>query len=87
MRRTVTWDPAASDELLRLWLQESNKRNAITIASHRIEQMLRFGATIYGQPSGSDRTLTVAPLSVLYTVSDADMLVTVWQVTWAPTSP
>ncbi len=78
MRYTVTWTAAAIARLTELWLNAPD-RSAVTLASDHIDALLHIDP--YAPSSESrddhDRVMFVQPLGVLYSVSDADRLVTV----------
>jgi hypothetical protein len=83
MRYTVVWVPAAQNRLADLWVQALD-RAAVSAASDEIDRLLRDDPDQKGQPLGRNRGLTVAPLSVLFTVSPDDRLVEVVQVDRVP---
>jgi hypothetical protein len=79
MRYTVVYTPAALKKLAQIWLLSANPQ-AVTDASNQIDQVLGQAADRSGIPVGPYRLLRVDPLEVMYEVSDADCLVTVFQV-------
>ena len=78
---TVTATNEADDELTILWIQTPALRNAITQASARADRELRFDADQKGVPHSlpgypSARMLRIGPLSIQFTASEPDRLVT-----------
>ncbi|MCI0459776.1 MAG: hypothetical protein L0Z62_22730 [Gemmataceae bacterium] len=78
MRYTVTAADSVNDQLARIWLQAAD-RNAVSQTSNTIDQLLKFSPLSCGIAQGSHRTLTVEPLTVVYTVSPADCKVEILQ--------
>lgn len=76
MPYTVVWTRTALDSLATLWL-ESHRRNAITIAQHIIDQMLRHEPESKGVEFYGDRLLVVPPLQIIYSINNLDMQVVV----------
>lgn len=77
---TVVWTLPAEAKLAELWLNAQD-RDAITRASHQIEQDLRNNPHTVGESrSGDNRILFCPPLSVLYFVNENDRKVVVWAV-------
>jgi plasmid stabilization system protein ParE len=77
MTYTVTWTVSARNELVDLWLQATD-RAAVTQAANYVDSVLRTSPLDIGEPSDQGRrTLYEPPLVVLYSVSQADCLVTV----------
>lgn len=64
------------DILARLWVDSSDPA-AITAAFDRAEHVLRFAPDSAGLDCGSHRELTVPPLTVAYTFSPDDCMVTI----------
>ncbi len=79
MRYTVTWLPAAQDELANIWNQASD-RQAVAIAANRIDRTLLRDADQKGWPDNGQRILIDPPLAVTFTVSPDDRLVRVFWV-------
>jgi len=80
MRYTVVWSPDAQDQLVELWLT-SDDRNAITRATHAIDQALQQDPILKGDDFYGDRILVKSPLQVIFRVRADDMLVeviTIW---------
>jgi hypothetical protein len=74
---TVTWTKAAVNELTNLWLNALD-RSAVTRASARIEALLRSNPYAQSESrDGNKRVIFAPPLGVMFTVSDADRIVTV----------
>ena len=80
MKYTVTWTPSAQDELTTIWLQPYEDRQAVTRASHEIDQQLRVDPETKGQDFYGDRVLEVWPLMVVFAIYPDDRLVEVIQV-------
>lgn len=84
MNYTVTWTPKAEQDLAAIWMAAKN-RDAVTIASHTIDQLLAQTPATVGSPRfDTVRSLVVPPLGVDYEIVDADRLVyvlSVWDVT------
>ena len=77
IRYTVVWHGGAQDELARLWI-ESTDRNLLSTAANVIDRELSTDAQVKGvSVEGVLRVMTVAPLQVLFAVSDPDRLVRV----------
>ena len=79
MRFTVTWHPAAEQELADIWLRCAD-RDEITRAAHTIDQLLASVPLSQGEEFYGDRILVVLPLAVTYTVSEPDRAVQILQV-------
>jgi len=79
MRRTVTWEPVAENQLINLWIQAPDQQD-VADASNRIEQALKRDAKRKGQPLGRFRTYRDDPLAVLYLVLPDDCMVKIVQV-------
>jgi hypothetical protein len=71
MRYTVTAADEVLDKLALIWMQAPDAE-AVRRASHEIDVMLRNAPLSRGQDHGTYRTLTVDPLTVVYTVSPPD---------------
>ena len=82
MSYSVTWLPAAEQELADLWLNASD-RGAVTRAAHLIDQRLQTDPENEGEsrPNGR-RILFVPPLAVIFRVQPAGqevLVLTVWR--------
>jgi len=75
---TVTAADSVNDQLARIWLQAFDP-NAVSQASNTIDHLLKFSPLSCGTDQGNYRTLTVEPLTVVYTVSPADCQVEIPQ--------
>jgi len=72
---TVVWHFDAQDQLAEIWLASSS-RNAVTQAAHRIDTILGTNPDSKSRPIADNlRKLTVAPLQVLFAVSESDRIV------------
>jgi hypothetical protein len=79
MRWTVQWDPAAEDELARIWLRAAD-RGAVSAAQARADQLLSRDPLTNGRHlSEGLYQIDVPPLAISYTVDQARQLVVV---TW-----
>jgi mRNA-degrading endonuclease RelE of RelBE toxin-antitoxin system len=68
MKYTVDWLPAAEQELTELWLSAAD-RDAITRASHRMDQRLRADPQNEGESRADGRRILFdAPLGIIYRV-------------------
>ena len=76
MPYTVTASPTALDELALIWTMASD-RDAVSRASNKIDAILKSAPLGQGIDLGDYRTLTIEPLTVCYTVSPDDCLVTI----------
>jgi hypothetical protein len=78
----VEWLQIALDELTNLWTQsDSAQRQAITSASHNLEQRLRSDPANEGESRPGGRRITfVAPLAVRFQVEADGQTVTVLHV-------
>ena len=75
MNFTVSWTPAAQDELAAIWLASRN-RNAITKAAARIDTLLRTRPETHGALLfDTVRELIVAPLGIQFEVVEDDLVV------------
>jgi hypothetical protein len=88
-RYTVVTTEDADNELLTIWLNNRAERGAITRASHRMDQDLRFDAERKGTEdpdfnTPSRRIWEYPPLRVYFEVSEPDRLVRVLQIVWSP---
>ena len=83
MSYSVTWRPAAEQELADLWLSASD-RDAVTRAAHIIDRRLEADPENEGEsrPNGR-RILIVSPLAVIFRVQPTGqevLVLTVWRV-------
>jgi hypothetical protein len=80
MNYTVDWVPRAEQELAALWM-DAQSRDAVTRASHRIDQLLRHDPEQAGEsrPRGR-RILFELPLGVVFRVYPDRRLVRVLHV-------
>ena len=82
MRYTVIWTPNAEGMLAELWLNSAH-RQAVTAASHAIDQQLRIDPDQQGESRDQGRRILLeTPLGVLFRVLPADRIVyvlTVWE--------
>ena len=80
MRYTVLWMPIAEEQLAAIWASASD-RDAVTRASHVIDQALRSHPEEAGESRVADvRVLFETPLGALFTVSPEDRAVRVLSV-------
>jgi hypothetical protein len=79
MPYTVVWDQAALDELASIWVGVSD-RAAVTTAANQVEQTLRRNPHQQGEDFYGDRLLVIDPLSIVFSVNDADRIVRVLRV-------
>jgi hypothetical protein len=85
MRFTVSWRPEVLADLADLW-SVATDRPAITVAADQIDELLSHDATNLGVEVHEDlRALVAAPLTVYFSVSEPDRLVTVVAVRLAAT--
>jgi hypothetical protein len=75
-RYTVVWHDTAQGQLAAIWLGAANK-TSITNAARRIDVALSIDAASKGKALRRHRELRVAPLRVLFAVSETDRLVSV----------
>jgi hypothetical protein len=80
---TVVWHSDAMNHLTEIWLRAAD-RNAVSLASHVVDQTLGQSPELAGEEFYGDRLFDFAPLSVIYRVSEPDCLVTVLQVWYQP---
>lgn len=77
MSYTVRYLPDAEQELAALWM-DSNKRDAVTKAAHRIDQQLQQSPEQLGESRTRDcRIYFDSPLAILFRVRDSSQLVEV----------
>lgn len=75
----VTWKPDAQARLAKLWTDNPQIRQQMSDAADRIDRQLARTPTSIGIViSSHSRMLTEPPLTVLFTVSDADRRVRVY---------
>lgn len=79
MRYTVTWLPHARNELTTIWINAPD-RNAVKTAADAIDLELKRDAHLKGEEYDDVRVLVIEPVSVMFTVSPDDCLVTVTDV-------
>lgn len=77
IRYTVTWLQHALDQLAQLWIDQPHLRNAITAAAAKIDIELATDPEQKGTLSSGMREFIVYPLSVLFSIREADRLVEV----------
>jgi hypothetical protein len=79
----VEWEPAAEDELARLWLRSADPQ-AITKAQAQADQLLARDPIQYGRHlSEGLYAIDLPPLVLTYTIDSAKRLV---EVTWVRSS-
>ena len=78
----VVWKQSALDELASLWNEaDSSLKRRITVAVNQIDKDLAAEPHAAGESrEGERRILLVAPIGILFRVSDADARVSVLQV-------
>jgi hypothetical protein len=70
-RFSVVFSDEAQDQLAQVWLDAGPERNAVTVASHAIEQALASDPLGCGEPEHEGlRKLDMPPLHVLYVVEE-----------------
>ena len=79
MHFTVTWHREAREELARLWVAASNRRELAT-AADAIDRELSRDAHLKGEEFYGDRLFVAAPLAVTYMISVDDRRVEVLDV-------
>ena len=80
IKYTVVWHGGAQDELARLWIEATDRR-LVSIAANAIDLELASDAQRKGvHVTGDLRLLAVAPLQILFPVSDPDRLARVLHV-------
>ena len=80
IRYTVVWLRDAIDDLGEIWLAPQD-RNAVTVASAKIDRDLASDATAKGKPlSEGLRVYDAPPLRAVFSVSDPDRKVEVARV-------
>jgi plasmid stabilization system protein ParE len=79
-RYTVVWVRSAQDDLANLWLNAPD-RNAVTTATHAIDQALGENAPSKGSDLREGlRSLFVPPLRAIFTVREDDRIAEVLRV-------
>jgi hypothetical protein len=74
---TVTWKPAAQNDLANIWMAAPD-RLAVTQSADRIDAILRTDPYTFSESrSGPARIMFVVPLAVAFEVNESDCLVTV----------
>lgn len=77
-RFTVTYSDVAYEDLAREWLA-STDRGLVTHSANEIESALRRDALLQGEEVQEGlRRIIVAPLKAQFTVSEEDLIVTIW---------
>ena len=78
----IEWLQSAMDELSSLWIgADSTQRQAITSATHAVEQRLQIDPANEGESRSGNRRITfVAPLAVRFRVEAYGQTVTVLHV-------
>ncbi len=85
MAYTVDWTREARSQLATIWIRYATFRQAITAAQARIDQLLKADPIRYGTAVAEGLfAINAPPLRALFERSDADRLVTVGGVRWAP---
>jgi hypothetical protein len=80
MKWTVVWQSEALDALAELW-NIGPDRSEVAEASDRIDLLLKREPHSQGEERDGDaRILIEPPLAIYFTVSDEDMLVTIYDV-------
>jgi plasmid stabilization system protein ParE len=86
MTYTVAWTENAQSDLLRLWLESTN-RALITRTADAIDPTLRIDPVLRGETyTASTRLLTIPPLLVLYRVVEEDRMVRILSIQPVPAS-
>lgn len=83
MHYTVASSPAVNDKLADIWLRALD-RNAVRAASDEIDETLKYRPFDVGLPFGTARSLTVGPLTAIYTVSPDDRMVDILDYAYTP---
>jgi hypothetical protein len=76
MQYTVSWEPDADDRLIELWILTS-KRTRVTVAAHRIDQILAADPTVGKHVCEGLWSFRFAPLTVYYEVDSSKHTVSV----------
>jgi hypothetical protein len=77
IRYTVTWLQFALDQLAQLWIDHPPQRDAITAAAAKIDVELTSDPERKGVVSSGMREMVSYPLSVLFSIREADRIVEV----------
>lgn len=86
MNFVVNWSEVALEDLTRIWLASTN-RDAITRAARAIDRVLAARATTCGEPRvGTERTVALAPLWILFSIDHSLRTVTVLKALELPNS-
>lgn len=80
MKYMVIWLPDAQDQLAELWMNATD-RNAVTQATHQIDQILAQDPSMAGEDFYGDRLLIVPPLQIVFAIRPEDLIVEV-QLVW-----
>ncbi len=80
---TVVWLPGPLAALAQIWIRASD-RQAVADAANEIDRRLRRPPVPAGAASGAVYRLRVAPLEVVYSISDADRRVDISYVFFRP---
>lgn len=79
-RYTVVWHQEAHDEPAQFWL-DAEDREAVQLAANAIDRHLATDASEAGSPVPDRlRQVIIAPLRVLFSVSEADRMVRILDV-------
>jgi hypothetical protein len=78
----VRWEGTSLEELATVWVQaDSAARQAITAATHTIDQQLRNNPDKQGESRGDEeRVLFVPPLGVTFEVDSAQHIVSIYHI-------
>jgi hypothetical protein len=76
MRYTVVWTDAALNQLADRW-STAPDREAVRAAADQIDPYLAIDPNNKGEEFYGDRLVVIPPLSVVFSVSDDDRVVTV----------
>ena len=77
---TVAWDPSCESDLADFWLTVADPQQ-ITRAANEIDSLLQSRPSELGVDLHEGlRVISVPPLKAVYSVSDDDRLVQVWQI-------
>jgi hypothetical protein len=79
MKWTLLWVADTEDRLADIWLQAED-RQAITLATDRIERELRHNPEHKGEEFYGDRIFQYGPLAVIYQLRPDDLQVRIIQV-------
>ena len=77
---TVTWSPSAEADLAELWMRAPDPA-AFTRSANKVDAILKSDPYSHSESrSGEDRILLVAPVGILFKVSENDRKVKVFAV-------